>query len=110
MNQALTPPFTVTIAPSGRQFAIEGGSTVLEAALQAGLSLPSSCRNGTCRSCLCQLISGKIHYRIEWPGVSADEKKEGLVLPCVAFADSDLDLFIPLATQTTRLTNGDFQP
>jgi ferredoxin len=48
------------------------------------VQLPSSCRNGTCRTCICQLVSGEVHYTLEWPGLSAEEKAEGLVLPCVA--------------------------
>jgi hypothetical protein len=33
-----------------------------------------------------------VHYRIEWPGLSADEKREGYILPCVAYPDSDITL------------------
>jgi ferredoxin len=99
------PPLTVKIAPFGWQFASDGTTSVLEAALNAGIVLPSSCRNGTCRTCLCQLRSGQIRYRIEWPGVSADERKEGLILPCVAVAQSDLSLYIPAATRLTNAEN-----
>jgi ferredoxin len=93
------PSLTVKISPSGWQFASDGTMSVLEAALKAGIALPSSCRNGTCRTCLCQLRSGQIRYRIEWPGVSAEEKKEGLILPCVAVAQSDLCLDVPAAAR-----------
>ena len=53
---------------------------------------PSSCRNGTCRTCLGQLVSGSVHYEIDWPGLTAEEKAEGYVLPCCAYPDSDLVL------------------
>jgi hypothetical protein len=33
-----------------------------------------------------------VTYRIEWPGLSAEEKVEGYILPCVAHAASDLTL------------------
>lgn len=69
---------------------------VLLAAERAGLALESSCRNGTCRSCIALLTEGQVHYRIEWPGVSLDEKREGWILPCVAYPDSDLVLELPL--------------
>lgn len=69
---------------------------LLQAAERAGLQMESSCRNGTCRSCICFLAQGRVHYRIEWPGLSADEKREGWILPCVAHADSDLVLQLPL--------------
>ena len=71
-------------------FAAAADQPVLLAALAAGHALPSSCRNGTCRTCICRLHSGSVRYKIEWPGLSAEEKAEGLFLPCVAYPQSDL--------------------
>jgi ferredoxin len=82
--------FTVTLLPSGRSFASTGQTTILEAAGLAGLRLSSSCRNGTCRACLCRLVDGTVRYRIDWPGLSADEKNARWILPCVALPTSDL--------------------
>jgi ferredoxin len=59
---------------------------------QGGINWPSSCRNGTCRTCICQLARGQVRYEIEWPGLSAEEKAEGYALPCVAFPCSDLTI------------------
>ncbi len=89
------PPLRVRIAPSGLEFAAEPTQSILEAALRAGIRLPSSCRNGTCRACLCRLASGSIRYRIEWPGLSPDEKDDGYLLPCVACAQSDVEIVAP---------------
>jgi len=61
-----------------------------ELAGTAGLKMDSSCRNGTCRTCICHLLEGQVTYRIEWPGLSLDEKREGLILPCVAYPVSDV--------------------
>jgi hypothetical protein len=36
------------------------------------------------------LHSGRINYRMAWPGLSAEEKADGLFLPCVAYPASDL--------------------
>jgi ferredoxin len=66
--------------------------TLLESARQAGVELLASCRNGTCRACLRRLISGRVRYRIEWPGLSAEEKSQGYILPCVAHPACDLVL------------------
>jgi ferredoxin len=82
--------YTVLIEPLGRTFEAPGSLTVLEAAAFAGLRLPRMCRNGTCRTCLCKMTAGSVRYQIEWPGVSAEEKAEGYILPCVAIAESDL--------------------
>ena len=70
---------------------------LLQSALAAGIELTSSCRNGTCRSCLCQLGSGQVVYRIAWPGLSAEEKAEGFFLPCVAYPASDVVFSSPAA-------------
>lgn len=71
-------------------FRARGDETVLVAALRAGVDMPSSCRNGTCRSCRCRLVTGRIVHTIEWPGLSAEEKAQGWILPCVARAASDV--------------------
>lgn len=78
------------IGPAGASVAVAPGQTLLEAALAHGLPLRSSCRNGTCRACRVPMRSGQVRYRIEWPGLSADEKAEGWILPCVALAVGDV--------------------
>jgi ferredoxin len=82
--------FAVVLEPSGRRFDAPAGVPLLRAAREAGLILPSSCRNGTCRACICRLISGRVRYAIDWPGLSAEEKAEGFILPCVAIPESPL--------------------
>ena len=72
----------------------------MASARAAGIELPSSCRNGTCRTCICRLTSGAVTYRIEWPGLSADEKREGWILPCVAHALSDVVIDAPKASSS----------
>jgi ferredoxin len=62
---------------------------MLLSAEAAGIALASSCRNGTCRTCLCRLRAGQVAYDMEWPGLSAEEKSEGWILPCVALPRSD---------------------
>ena len=74
----------------GRSFDATQEETVLQAAERAGLPFPSSCRNGSCRTCIQKLARGDIVYQIEWPGLSYDEKAEGLFLPCSAYPATDL--------------------
>ena len=76
--------FTVKVEPAGLQYDVEGDLSLLEAAEMSRVQLPSSCRNGTCRTCMCRLLSGEVSYAIEWPGLTAEEKAEGYVVPCVA--------------------------
>jgi ferredoxin len=88
---------TVTLAGQGWTFQAEPAETLLEAAGKAGIRLPSSCRNGTCRTCICLATSGTVRYKIAWPGLSLDEKREGYILPCVALAETDLVIQAPAA-------------
>ena len=88
---------TVTLMPLGASFSAQEDTTLLQALEAAGLDAPNSCRNGTCRTCICRLQSGTVAYTIEWPGLSFDEKREGYILPCVALARSDLVVDLPLA-------------
>lgn len=89
-------PFTAQLQPGGQRFAAPADMPLLQAAELAnitntpGLKMSSSCRNGTCRTCICQLLEGEVTYRIEWPGLSLDEKREGFILPCVAYPLSDV--------------------
>jgi ferredoxin len=82
--------FQVQLDSQTTPFAASADQTVLLSALAAEHELPSSCRNGVCRTCICRLHSGSVTYRMEWPGLSAEEKAEGWFLPCVAYPASDL--------------------
>lgn len=89
----------LSVKPHGWQMPAPPDLSLLEAAQQAGVRLARSCRNGTCRRCLCRLTRGEVRYRIEWPGLSADEKAEGWILPCVAVAETDVEIDAPGATR-----------
>lgn len=97
---------TLRIQPAGWQVPVAPGQSLLEAAQAAGIRLPRSCRNGTCRACRCRLLAGEVIYRVEWPGLLAEERAEGWVLPCVAEPQAGTDVVIeapearPLATPT----------
>ncbi|MFT7721946.1 MAG: 2Fe-2S iron-sulfur cluster-binding protein [Roseateles sp.] len=84
--------FKVRVEPQGAIFDCAADQPLLLAGLAAGVALPWSCRNGSCRSCIARLVDGRIEHRIPWPGLSAEEKAEGLILPCVAEPRSDLTL------------------
>ena len=38
------------------------------------------------------MTRGQVAYRIDWPGLSAEEKADGFILPCVAYPLSDVVL------------------
>ena len=88
--------FSITLLPLGATVPA-GEKTVLQACETAGIDLPNSCRNGTCRTCLCRLSEGSVRYLVEWPGLSIEEKRENYLLPCVAVPTSDVVVSAPLA-------------
>lgn len=78
--------------PDANQFDAWSNQPLLASMEQGGIDWPSSCRNGTCRTCFSKLESGQVRYQIDWPGLSAEEKEQGYVLPCVAYPCSDVSL------------------
>jgi ferredoxin len=92
--------FELRIEPLGVCLKAAADQPLWTTARDAGVALPKSCRNGTCRICMCRLISGQVTYRIDWPGLSADEKREGFILPCVAYPASDVVIEAPLAKRS----------
>lgn len=99
--------FWVVIEPQDWRFECRSGVSLVESARDAGIVLPTSCRNGTCRACLCRLISGRVRQLIDWPGLSADEKRDGCILPCVATAETALTIEAPTATFTALSRNAE---
>lgn len=94
---------TLLLMPLGRKIDVSDDASLLEAALRAGIRLSSSCRNGTCRACLCRLVAGEIRYRTEWPGLTPEERAAGLILPCVAMAVSNVEIMQPDAVEESAL-------
>jgi ferredoxin len=82
--------FQVRLGTGGAAFDAAAGEPLLLAAARGGIELPSSCRNGTCRTCITRLDRGTVTYLVEWPGLLLEEKAQGWILPCVAVAASDL--------------------
>jgi CDP-4-dehydro-6-deoxyglucose reductase len=81
----------ITLANSSRSFDAAADQSLLDAARQAALNLPHSCRGGNCGACKARLLRGEIHYPHATPlGLSAAEAAEGLILMCQARARSDL--------------------
>ena len=91
-----TPPaftlFTGCVEPDGQTFDAWPEQPLLQSLESGSIDWPSSCRNGTCRTCIGHLERGEVRYTAEWPGLSAQEQAEGYVLPCVAHPCADLVL------------------
>ena len=84
-------PFHVTLKPSGHQFELQEGETLLEGALREGYGLPYGCRSGACGTCKGTLLSGDVDYGNYLAGVlTEDEKRHGKALFCRAKPLSDV--------------------
>ncbi len=93
MHNPATPTlFIGHTQPDGNSFDAWSNQPLLLSMEQGQLDWPSSCRNGTCRTCFGKLERGQVRYEIEWPGLSSEEKEDGYVLPCVAYPCSDVVL------------------
>ena len=93
MTSNFTPHwFTATVPSQGLQVDAPADQTLLLSLEQGGANWLSSCRNGSCRTCIGKLASGSVRYEMEWPGLSSEELAENHVLPCVAYPCCDVVL------------------
>jgi len=76
--------FKGLVQDTGAAFAAPADQSLFSSMRQAGIDWPVSCRNGTCRTCIGQLVTGEVAYDIPWPGLSLEEKRNGYCLPCIA--------------------------
>lgn len=83
--------YHVTLQPSGKSFDVDAGEKILNAGLDAGVSLPYSCRMGLCSSCCGHIVEGKVDVGDVLPAyLTPQMRAEGKALLCQARALSDL--------------------
>lgn len=96
--------FNTTIQPSNHSFPIEKDETILEAALDHGLTLPYSCRNGACGVCKGKVLSGAVdHGKAQAFMLNDEEKAAGMALFCCAKPLSDLVIECHEVTTTQEI-------
>jgi len=84
---------TVTVLPSGRQFGVEPGEFVLEAALRQNVILPYGCKNGACGSCKARVVEGMVEQGPHSPtALTPEEAVKGFALLCCSKAHADITL------------------
>jgi len=84
---------SIILQPSGLQFSVEQGETVLAAALRQGYVLPYGCKSGACGSCKGKIVSGSVDYGVyQKKALTDEERAKGKALFCQAKPLSDLVL------------------
>ncbi|MEL6813564.1 MAG: 2Fe-2S iron-sulfur cluster-binding protein [Cyanobacteria bacterium J06598_3] len=78
-----SPP-AVEFTASGKTIPCDDTETLLDAAEQAGITLPSGCRMGSCGACKHQIADGEVCYDVEPRGLSEGDRTSGHVLTCIA--------------------------
>jgi ferredoxin-NADP reductase len=76
---------------SGTTCKVRSGQTLLEAAEEHGVGIPSSCRQGQCGTCKTKLLAGNVRMDAE-EGLDPNSKAQGFVLVCVGRPDGPVKL------------------
>ena len=85
------PGVRVEFVRSRKTCLVRTGQTVLEAAEEQGVAIPSSCRQGQCGTCKTKLLEGNVQMDAE-EGLDPDSRAQGFVLTCVGHAHGGVKL------------------
>lgn len=85
--------FKVRIARADRAIDVPAGTTILEAALDAGIAYPFGCQSGNCGACKSRLLRGEVAMQgYSEFALSDEEKSRGLILACRAVPQAESEV------------------
>lgn len=77
---------------SGGGFPAAEGTSLTDAAIEAGITLPYSCKTGRCATCRVKVVSGKTAVMRQEFDLTDAERDDGWILGCCRAAVSDLEI------------------
>ncbi len=97
-TESFSPPVVVREASDGQQYRIqfkrsgfevtvESNVTLLEAARQVGIQIPTGCERGMCKACVCTKLNGDTQFAI-------DQAPNARITLCNSMPRSDIELDI----------------
>jgi NAD(P)H-flavin reductase/ferredoxin len=92
-------PFSAKVLPLDKTITVKGATSenLLKAALENGIPWPHNCRVGSCGTCRCKLVSGKIKPLNDFSYVlSGEELGAGYILACQTMLKSDIEVEVKL--------------
>jgi len=97
--------FTARINGNEEVISVPSGDNLLKAALEHGYRWPYNCRVGSCGTCRCKLVKGKIKPLNDFSYVlNREELEAGIILACQTSLRSDVEIELKLEEMPADLS------